>query len=209
VLTVSWAVIAALGPAPALAQPARPPTPVARAEASPPGDSADLPVSLDRIRRGLAQADTLQRAAARQRQPMFRIEVDGELPSFSTFIAEGESLASPAPWGGMTHAEFLTMVTPPQARAFGASTNGDLLQVLATSLLGGYAIQGASALIGKVPDLIRQGREAAARREVQQALADLERRRREADARAREADAERRRAEEAGLVEPRPPVPPS
>lgn len=205
-LLAALATAATAAARPARAQPV--PTPVmdsARAESDQPSTPAGLPVSIERIRRELARADTLRRAADRQRQPMFRIEVDGELPSFSTFIAEGESLSAPAPWGGMTHAEFLGMVTPPQARSFGASTNSDLLQLVATSLLTGYAMQGTSSIIGKIPDIIRKGREAAARREVQQALANLERSRREQEARDQEAAAERRKAEDAGLVKPTPP----
>ena len=133
---------------------------------------------------------------------MFRVEVDGQLPSFSTFIGEGESLSGPAPWGSMTHGDFLQLVTPPQARSFGASTNGDLLQVLATSLLSGFAVQGALSAARAVPDIIRRGREAAARREVQQVLAELERRRREEEQRQRAAEDERRKAEAAGVVAP-------
>lgn len=165
-------------------------------------EEAGLPVSLDRIRRGLAREDTLARAAEQEWRPMFRVEVDGQLPSFSTFIGEGESLSGPAPWGSMTHGDFLQMVTPPQARSFGASTNGDLLQVLATSLLSGFAVQGAMSAARAVPDIIRRGREAAARREVQQVLAELDRRRREEAQRQRAAEDERRKAEAAGVVAP-------
>lgn len=195
-------------PAPPRVQPTSPAPP---SQAPPPDEAADpqtageLPVSLERIRRGLERDDTLLRAAGESRHPIFRIDVDAELPSFSAFIGEDESLSSPAPWGGMTHNEFLTMVTPPQARSYGAFTNGDLLQVLATSILGSYAMGGATALLGRVPDVIRQGREAAARREVQRTLAELERRRREEEARQKAEEAERKKAEEAGLTRPQSP----
>lgn len=193
----------------AVAQPAgtsagRPPDPDPPAHSSPAPAAVGLPVSLDRIRRDLARADTLARATVTDWQPMFRVEVDGQLPSFSVFIGEDESLSGPAPWGGMTHAEFMAMVTPPQARAFGASTNGALLQVLASSLATAYGVQGLTALARAAPDGIRRGREAVARREVQRTLAELERRQREERARAQAAEAERRKAEEAGLLAPIP-----
>ncbi len=188
------------------AAPATPPR--APAAADPPAAGQDdLPVSLERIRRGLARDDTLARAAGREWRPMFRVEVDGQLPSFAAFIGEGESLTGPAPWGSMTHGDFLQMVTPPQARSFGASTNGDLLQVLATSLLANVALGGAVSAARAIPDIIRRGREAAARREVQRVVDEIERRREEEAARRQDEERRRQAAEAAGIVPPAAPPP--
>lgn len=203
-IPLSLALLALAAGAGAQTAPAAPRATAPAAASASPGEppDADLPVSLDRIRRGLSRQDTLASAAAQQWRPMFRVEVDGELPSFSAFIGEGESLTGPSPWGSMTHSDFLQMVTPPQARSFGASTNSDLLQVLATSLLSGFAVQGVMSAVQAVPDIIRRGREAAARREVQQVLQELERRRLEEEARQRATDEARRKAEAAGIVPP-------
>lgn len=189
-----WAQTAPAEPA----APAR--TPSSAGATAEQASEAELPVSLDRIREGLERPDTLARAAARADRPTFRVDIEGKLPSFAEFIGEGESLSGPAPYGGMTHNEFLSMVTPPQVRSFGASTNGDLLQVLATSLLSALAVQGASSAIARIPSFIRSARERAAREEVRQVLAELERRQAEARAREEAAEAERKKAIEAGRV---------
>ena len=166
--------------------------------------SEPLPVSLERIRRDLARPDALRSSAERGRGPMFRVEIEAPLPRFSDFVGDGELLASPSPWGGMTHHEFLAMVTPPQARAYGAFTNGDLLQVVATSLASAYAVQGALGLVEGVKAMLRERRTSAAKAEVAEVLDTLERLTRENERLAREDEA-RKKAAAAGLVKDPPP----
>jgi hypothetical protein len=185
----------------ALAQPV---APAAVPQASEPGVASGA-VSIDRIRRALERDAVLASALAeleREGRPVFRVEIEGELPSFSTFINEGESLLGPAPWGAMTHREFLAMVTPPQARPYGASTNGDLLQLLATSFGSALALNALTSTAKGIPAFIRHAKERAARKEVQQVLAELERRRAAEDAKAKADEAERRKAAAAGLIKP-------
>jgi hypothetical protein len=103
----------------------------------------------------------------------------------------------------MTHSDFLAMVTPPQARAFGASINGDLLQVVATSLASAYAVNGAVGLVEGFKSMMRDRRTREAREEVREVLETLERLRRE-DERLKKEEEERRKAAEAGLIKDPP-----
>lgn len=162
-----------------------------------------LPVSLDRIRRELERPDTLRRSAERDERPMFSVEIEVPLPRFADFVGEGELLQSPSPWGGMTHSDFLAMVTPAQARAYGAFTNADLLQVVATSIASAYALNGAAGLVEDVKSMLRERRTRAAREEVLEVLATLERLQRE-QARLEQERAERKKAAEAGLIKDPP-----
>jgi hypothetical protein len=74
----------------------------------------------------------------------------------------------PVPTVPQWHSQFLSMVTPPQAQPFGAFTGTDLLQVMATSLAQGLATQ---AVTSTVRDVLRERREAEAKREVDEAIA--------------------------------------
>ena len=68
------------------------------------------------------------------------------------------------PW----HDQYLNMVTPPQARSFGAFEGTDLLQVMATSLVQGLAIE---TVAGAITAAIRERRERQAKAEVDAAIA--------------------------------------
>ena len=112
---------------------------------------------------------------------MFRVEVEGQLPTFQAFIGEDESLTGPTPFGSMTHGDFLNMVNPPLMRSFGSFTNTELLQVLATSLVSGAIVNGAVESIKGVRGMVRDRRSRLAQEEVQQVIAEVERRKREAE----------------------------
>jgi hypothetical protein len=181
---------------PVLAQAAPAPLPqadlAASTAASAPGEAeaAGNAVDLERIRRELARPDTLRTQFGDDGRVVFRVEVEGQLPRFSDFIGRDESLVGPTPFGSMTHSDFVAMVTPPQARSFGAFTNGDLLQVLGTSLAAAFALNGAA----KTVDAFRSwwaGREvSSARAEIKEVLDANERQRIEEAARQRAAEAE-------------------
>jgi hypothetical protein len=190
-----------LTPSPVLAQPdgqAPPLTPSALSAAveTAAADGDIDEATLERVRRELARPDTLRRVVGDDGRVVFRVEVEGQLPRFSEFIGKDQPLVGTSPWGAMTHGDFLSMVTPPQAQPYGAFTGGDLLQVLATSLASAFAITGAVKAVEAVRGEVRERRSKAAEEEVQQVVAEVERRQAEEAARkaAEEEDAARKKA---------------
>jgi hypothetical protein len=175
-------------------------------------DANDWSESLERIRRELARPDTLRRLAGDDGRVVFRVEVEGQLPDFMAFIGRDQALAGPTPWGSMTHSEFLELVTPPLMRQFGAFTNSDLLQVLATSFASAFALKGAEKAVKAVSGSVDQRRSRATQEEIRQILAEIERRKAEiaAEERAREDARKKTEEEEAAKkkAERDPPVDP-
>jgi hypothetical protein len=158
VFAVAW-LLALAGPAGAQAPPSAP-APAA----------GELPVSIDRIREALAR--TPETRITMPRPPDFFVEVDGRLPRVEDFITN-ESLRSTAALpAAVTHGEFLSMVTPAEARSFGSFSPSELAVVAATSLGFAYA---ASTLPGLVRQAWRDRQSERARKEVQAVLAELER----------------------------------
>jgi hypothetical protein len=138
-----------------------------------------LPISLERIGEQLEKPPVLDLSATR---PTFRVQIYGTRPRWTTSIdwlgtAEGGTPPVGTPW----HDQFLNMVTPSQARSFGAFTGTDLLQVMATSLAQGL---GASAVAGKIKSSLRDRRERQAREEVDAAIAEWKKERDAAAAKA-------------------------
>ena len=126
-----------------------------------------LPISLERIGEQLEKPSVLDLSATR---PTFRVQIYGKRPRWTSGIdwlgtAEGGKPPVGTPW----HDQFLNMVTPPEARSFGAFTGTDLLQVMATSLAQGLA---AGVVVGKIKSSLRERREREAREEVDAAIAE-------------------------------------
>jgi hypothetical protein len=99
-----------------------------------------------------------------------------------------ESLApgwEPAIPGGRHHKEFLDLVTPPQARPYGAFQNGDLVQVVATSMANALLMSAAVHGVKQALAAARKARAARIRGEVERELKAVQ------DAAARAAAAER------------------
>jgi hypothetical protein len=164
--------------------------PAAPASSSPPATAvvpsagnAELPVSLVRIREGLVRPDLLRTQFGDDGRVVFRVEVEGRLPTFQAFIGEDTPLTGPTPFGSMTHSDFLDLVNPPLMRSFGSFTNTELLQVLATSLVSGAIVNGAAEAIKGVRGVLRDRRTRLAQEEVRQVIAEVERRKREAEQR--------------------------
>ena len=133
----------------------------------------ELPVSIERIQRGLARPPALR---LKSDKPVFRIEVLGRKPTIMDFLGP-DYLKGPAPYGGMTHSEFLNMVTPKDVQGYAAFSNGEGFTVAATSFALQWALQKAILKFGNA----RKEREReAARAEVQDALAALARARQRA-----------------------------
>jgi hypothetical protein len=137
------------------------------AEAQPPA----LPVSLDRIRDGLAHQPKIKPDAV---QPVFRVEVIGQKPTLEEILGKEfwKGPAKPTPGGAvMTHQEFLNMVTPPEYRGTAMFTQGEAITVMATSVALRWALQRA---IHKYQESRTEREREAARKEVQEALAALD-----------------------------------
>ena len=132
------------------------------------GEAAvDLPVSLDRIQRALAQPPAIK---PRSDRLVFRVEVFAKKPTIEDILGP-DYLIGPVPYGGMTHGEFLNMVTPAEYRGYSVFTNKEGITVAATS----FALQWA---LMKAIDKLKAAREErakdAARREVMEAMNQLE-----------------------------------
>jgi hypothetical protein len=147
-------------PAAAQQSPARP-----SSDAAPPVEVEELPVSVERIQNRLAQPSAISLDLI---QPVFRLEVVERRPEWQIEIDWlGTRDGAPVPFGYPWHDQFLAMVTPPEARAFGAFTGTDLLQILATSLAQGLV---TTAVTGKIKSALRERRQREAREEVDAAI---------------------------------------
>ena len=178
---MTWLVYLALS-ALAQASPPQPPVP-----STPPGqtvetaqmttdrssDSEELPVSLDRIQRALAQKPRLRLISEK---PVFRVEIFGKKATIEDILGP-DYLKGPVSGGAMTHQEFLAMVTPKDVQGYAAFTNGQGFVVAATSIALQWALQKA---IHKYEDAKKEREREAARREVMDALAALQEARRKA-----------------------------
>ena len=128
----------------------------------------DLPVDIDRIQRALANTPKLR--FDKDDRPVFRVEVFGEKPTIDDILGP-DWARGPVPYGGMTHQEFLDMVTPKDVQGYAAFSNKEGAVVAATSLLLQWTLQKAIAKYRNSQD--ERAREAA-RQEVLDALKALE-----------------------------------
>jgi hypothetical protein len=128
----------------------------------------ELPVSLDRIQRALSTPPALD---LKEQHPVFRLEVFGRKPTIEDILGE-RFWIGPTSYGGMTHQEFLDKVTPKWAQPYGAFTGKSLLAATALTLIEQWALKGA---IQKFRSATTNREREAARKEVMDALAALER----------------------------------
>lgn len=126
-----------------------------------------LPVSLDRIQRALSRPPAIRLKGERV---VFRVEIMGRKPTIEDILGP-DYLKGPVPSGGMTHQEFLNMVTPKDYQGYAAFNNREGMMVAATSFALQWALQKA---IHKYESAKQDREREAARKEVQEALADLE-----------------------------------
>ena len=139
----------------------------AEAQTTPIEPVPELPVSLARIQRALSRPPAIRLKGERL---VFRVEVLGRKPSIEDILGP-DYLKGPVPYGGMTHQEFLNMVTPKDFQGYAAFSNREGLAVAATSFALQWALQKA---IHKYETAKQEREREAARKEVQEALADLE-----------------------------------
>jgi hypothetical protein len=141
--------------------------------AAPPATAEDLPVSLDRIQRALAAPPAID---LKEQNPVFRLEVFARKPTLEEILGERFWLG-PTPYGGMTHQEFLSMVTPKLAQPYAGFTGGHLVAEALLTLSEQWALKQA---IKKFQGALNNREREAARKEVMDALAALEKARRDA-----------------------------
>jgi hypothetical protein len=137
----------------------------AQQPAAPPAE--ELPVSLDRIQRALAAPPRIQ---LREQHPVFRLEVFGRKPTLEDILGE-RFWIGPTPYGGMTHQDYLNMVTPKLAQPYGGFSGGHLVAQALLTLSEQWALKQA---IKKFKSAINNREREAARKEVMDALAALE-----------------------------------
>lgn len=140
---------------------------------APSSSGTDLPVSLDRIQRALSIPPALD---LKEQHPVFRVEIYGRKPTLEDILGE-RFWIGPTPYGGMTHQEFLDMVTPKMAQSYGAFSGKYLVAEAALALAEQWALKQA---IKKFQNALSDRERAAARKEVMEALAALEKARRDA-----------------------------
>jgi hypothetical protein len=146
---------------------------LAQQQVTPAAKAEELPVSLDRIQRALTTKPALE---LKEQHPVFRLEVFGRKPTIEDILGE-KFWIGPTPYGGMTHQEFLDMTTPKLAQPYAGFTGGYLLAQTALTLAEQWALKSA---IRKFRTALSDREREAARKEVMDALAALERARREA-----------------------------
>jgi hypothetical protein len=139
---------------------------------------ADLPVSLSRIQRALSNPPALKLLEPQMRngRPVYRVDVEGAKIDIRTLLGK-EALRGAVPYGGMTHQEFLDMVTPDDVRGYAAFSNAEGITVAATSIALQWAVLKAIDALKKAKDAREQE---AARKEVEEALDALRKARRAA-----------------------------
>ena len=127
----------------------------------------ELPISLERIQRALSRPPAIRVKGDRL---VFRVEVLGRKLTIEDILGP-DYLKGPTPSSGMTHQEFLNMVTPKDVQGYAAFTNREAFSVAATSFALQWALQKA---IHKFETAKQEREREAARKEVQDALAELE-----------------------------------
>lgn len=130
-------------------------------------------MSLERIQRALSAPPPLE---LKEQSPVFRLEVFGRKPTLEDILGE-KFWIGPTPYGGMTHSDYLNMVTPELARPFAGFTGGHLVAQSALTLAQTWALKQA---IKKFQSAMSSREKEAARKEVMDALAALEEARRKA-----------------------------
>jgi hypothetical protein len=160
--TVMVALVAALiGPP----QQAAAPAPAAAASAA--AKAVELPVSLDRIQQAISRPPAIKPSTSR---PVFRVEVFAKKPTIEDILGP-DYLRGPVPNAGMTHQEFLNMVTPAEFRGMAMFSNKEAITIAAASIALQWALAKA---VDKLRDARDERAKDAARREVIDAMNALE-----------------------------------
>ena len=130
-------------------------------------EQVELPVSLSRIKEGISRTPIIR---TQETRPVFRVEVIAKGPSIVDILGP-DFLIGPVPYGGITHSEFLNMVTPAEYRGYSMFSNTEGMVVAATSLVTQWALLKA---VDKLKDARTERAKEAARKEVLEAMNQLE-----------------------------------
>jgi hypothetical protein len=171
-----WLVVALLLSAQATSAFARqegPPAPAAPPADQPTVDPDALPVNLRKIQRAVSRPPAIKTDSTR---PVFRVQVFSRNPTIDDILGP-DWRKGPTPLGAMSHQEFLDIVTPSDVRGYAAFDNKQALVVAATSFALKWAVQKA---LDKLDQAQTERQKAAARKEVDEALAALRKARRDA-----------------------------
>jgi len=136
---------------------------------------SDLPVSLDKIRDGLDKPATvgeISGAVDKQPQPDFRVAIR-EKQKLEALIASLDFKGGPTPAGGVYAFEQQRLLFPsvdnPLAQPYAAFNQTQLTTILVENLVGKYLGDKSASAISKAQ---RDEAEAAARRQVEEAIAE-------------------------------------
>jgi hypothetical protein len=105
--------------------------PTAAAAQQTPADLDKLPISIERIRKRLAEVPASETTGLKLD---FYVEVHGEAPKIDVF-GDFNFTSGPVRYGSPTHAEFLTLVTPQQFRT-------PTVDFLSLAMIGAKALAG-------------------------------------------------------------------
>jgi hypothetical protein len=138
----------------------------------------ELPVSLKRIQRALARPPSIRirQLEGRDGRPLYRVDVEAEKIDIQRILGD-DFVRGPVSYGGMTHQEFLDLVTPDYAKGYAAFSNTQGLVVAATSIALKWAVLKA---IDKFKDARDTRAQEEAKKEVREALEALRQARRAA-----------------------------
>lgn len=136
-------------------------------------DPDALPVNIDRIQRRLSRPPAIRPESGRT---VFRTTVFGRNPTIDEILGP-DWRKGPTPLGGMSHQEFLNVVTPKDVQGYAPYDNKQAMVIAATSFALQWALKQA---VKKLDDAKTARQKEAAQKEVDEALADLRRARREA-----------------------------
>jgi hypothetical protein len=159
--------------------PPEPPQPPATATASAESSNGELPVSLARIQRALASPPSIRivEGPSRNGRPLYRVDVEADKIDIHALLGTADLTRGAVPYGGMTHQEFLDMVTPNDVRGYAPFSNGEGMMIAATSIALQWAVLKAVDKLKRAAD---ERAKSAARAEVEEALEALQRARRAA-----------------------------
>lgn len=141
-----------------------------RAQPAPPAQAngeVNLPVSIQKIQKALSKPPAIK---PRTDRVVFRVEVFAKKPTVEDILGP-DYLKGPVPYGGITHHEFLNMVTPDEYKGYSIFSNKEGLTIAATSLALQWALMKA---IDKLKEAQSERAKEAARKEVLDAMNQLE-----------------------------------
>ena len=132
-----------------------------------PQEGIQLPVSLERIQEAISRPPAIKPTTNR---PVFRVEIFARKPNIEDILGP-DYLKGPAPATGMSHQEFLNMVTPEEFRGMAMFSNKEAMTIAATSLGLQWALMKA---VDTLQDARDERAKEAARQEVIEAMNALE-----------------------------------